>query len=59
MRTRTLNHLITASVHALPVRLGIGARLKCGEQGPCMCQKVANLAVRTTSDSFTKPRGSK
>ena len=29
-----------ASVHAQSHRLDIGARLKWGEQGPCMCQKV-------------------
>ena len=41
------------------VRLGIATRLKWDEQGPCMSQKVAKLAVRTTSDLFIKPRGSK
>ena len=34
--------MVNVSVHALSVRLGIGARLKCGEQGPCMCQQEGN-----------------
>ena len=30
----------------VPVQLDIGARLKWGEQGPCMCQKVEKLAKK-------------
>ena len=34
------------SVHAQSHNLDIGARLKWGEQGPCMCQKVEKLAKK-------------
>ena len=35
------------SVHAQSHHLDIGARLKWGEQGPCMCQKVEKLAKKS------------